>query len=455
MRGQYISEVLSYLPAPGQFINSAPWGLPSSAGSLVGGVDGHLCLGAFGGSVVFRFEQPVENHPDNPYGVDFTIFGNPMGNWSEPGVVWVMQDVNGNGLPDDHWYELAGSDYHFSSSGRDYEVEYLDPGMDVAADVAWKDSEGQEGKLRANEIHLQPYYPAADSFPEVSGDSYSLRGSRIGGFVDVNSPPLILSSRRAFGYADNQMRGSGPHVLPDNPYTLEVENSGGDAFDISWAVDEQGRYVELDRVDFIRVQNALLHEGSYLGEISTEICGAVDVESAPSVEGSREVLVLADLPSRINTDSHELEVFFFMEGRPVELPGLSWESSQDWATVSGDSLLNLAGEGPLELRVSSMENPELTATIRTTVVAGLSTGTKEEKAVNMLRIYPNPAGDYICVDGAEGAVLSLFTPEGKLLYRLDRYAEGHRLSTEVLPPGLYLLLLESRGTAEWIRFIRN
>ena len=62
VKGQYISEVWSYLPAPGQFINSVPWGLPSSAVSLVGGVDGHLCLGAFGGSVVFRFEQPVENH---------------------------------------------------------------------------------------------------------------------------------------------------------------------------------------------------------------------------------------------------------------------------------------------------------------------------------------------------------------------------------------------------------
>ena len=86
----------------------------------MGGINGSLSLGAFGGSVVFRFEEAVENHPDNPFGVDFTIFGNPMAQWSEPGVVLVMEDENGNGLADDTWYELAGSDHHFSSTKRNF-----------------------------------------------------------------------------------------------------------------------------------------------------------------------------------------------------------------------------------------------------------------------------------------------------------------------------------------------
>ena len=111
MQAQYISEVLEYKPAPGQFINSSPWGIPNSAKSLIGGVTGSMSLGAFGGYVVFKFANPVENDPDNPYGVDFTIYGNPLDEWSEQGIVSVMQDENGNGLPDDTWYELAGSDY--------------------------------------------------------------------------------------------------------------------------------------------------------------------------------------------------------------------------------------------------------------------------------------------------------------------------------------------------------
>ncbi len=224
---QYISEVLSYTPAPGQFINSAPWGTPLSARSIVGGVNGSLSLGAFGGSVVFCFEEAVENHPDNPFGVDFTIFGNPMEQWSEPGVVFVMEDENGNGIADDTWYEIAGSDHFFSSTKRDYNVTYFDPDQSVAADVPWEDQEGNRGFIRANSVHLQPYYPLNDSFPSVTADAATYTGTRLEGAVDVNHPPILISARRAFGYADNQGRGSAPYTLPDNPYTEGSGEFGG------------------------------------------------------------------------------------------------------------------------------------------------------------------------------------------------------------------------------------
>ena len=142
VKAQYISEVLEYKPAPGQFINSSPWGVPESANSIIGGITGSMSLGAFGGYVVFTFDNPVENHPDNPFGVDFTIFGNPLEEWSEQGIVEVMKDENDNGLPDDMWYELAGSDYFFSSSIKQYEVTYTNPNMDAAADVPWTDNQG-------------------------------------------------------------------------------------------------------------------------------------------------------------------------------------------------------------------------------------------------------------------------------------------------------------------------
>jgi hypothetical protein len=38
------------------------------------------------------------------------ITGNGFESWNEPGVVWVQADDNGNGLPDETWYELPGSD---------------------------------------------------------------------------------------------------------------------------------------------------------------------------------------------------------------------------------------------------------------------------------------------------------------------------------------------------------
>ncbi|MDZ7737853.1 MAG: hypothetical protein U5K32_02045 [Bacteroidales bacterium] len=155
---------MEYTPAPGQHINTAT-GSPHAATTICGDIGGMVNLGAFGGYLVFRFEEPVYNDPDNPYGIDFTIFGNPLSEWSEPGIVSVMKDENGNGLPDDSWYELAGSDHYFSSTVSAYSVTYENPGKPVANDVPWNDNLGNTGYIYANSFYSQPYYPSADSFP--------------------------------------------------------------------------------------------------------------------------------------------------------------------------------------------------------------------------------------------------------------------------------------------------
>ncbi|MBN1118072.1 MAG: hypothetical protein JXA77_12750, partial [Bacteroidales bacterium] len=116
----YVSQVIEYKPASGQFINTTTWGVPSAAQSVIGGITGHVSLGAFGGYLIVGFDHSIENDPNNPYGVDFTIFGNAFTGWAEPGIVQVMKDVNGNGLPDDTWYELKGSDYSLTSTWTNY-----------------------------------------------------------------------------------------------------------------------------------------------------------------------------------------------------------------------------------------------------------------------------------------------------------------------------------------------
>src|SRR5690554_2025005 len=289
---QYISEVLEYKPAPGQFTNSAPWGVPASANSLIGTVTGSMSLGAFGGYVIFKFEEPVVNHCDNPFGVDFTIFGNPLGDWSEHGIVSVMKDENGNGLPDDTWYELAGSNYFFSSTIKGYEVTYTNPNLPKAASVPWADNQGNSGFVLANSFHSQPYYPSEESFPSVNPNEYKLTGTRVTDEVDRTNPTFVKSYKKAFGYADNQLRGTAPYTLPDNPYTPEKENAGGDAFDISWAVDENGEYVDLDVIHFVKVHTGVLGDGGWLGEISTEITGAVAVTPNPSITGELDLIVI-------------------------------------------------------------------------------------------------------------------------------------------------------------------
>lgn len=455
VRAQYITEVLEYTPAPGQFINSSPWGCPQSALSLVGGVKGTMSLGAFGGTVVFRFEEAVENHPDNPFGVDFTIFGNPMTDWSEPGVVSVMEDVNGNGLADDLWYELAGSDHYFSSTRRNYRLSYINPCTTTAEDVLWLDEEGNTGFILANSAHTQPYYPLTDSFSVVPSDTLTITGTLLEGAVDVDHPPFLVSKQRAFGYADNQLRGTIPYTIPDNPYTVEVENSGGDAFDISWAVDEEGEYVELKRIHFVRVRNGILHQGGYLGEVSTEICGAVDVAPDPEISGNTSLLVIKELPAEMNNSVIRIEGFLFHGGRLVEDAEIEWTCSKDWAVVDEDELLRTDGTGSLVVSATVSGEPELQASVSTTIVESQYTAGDAEIVSSEIGLYPNPADKGFRISGVEEAVVILFDASGRKLNQIPDYREGMEINTGHLKTGFYLVKVDNGEGAEWFRLVKQ
>lgn len=357
-QAQYISEVLEYVPAPGQFVNTDPWGIPGSAESLVGGIGGSMTLGVFGGYVIFKFENSVENDPDNPYGVDFTVFGNPLTDWSEPGIVSVMKDENENGEPDDTWYVLAGSDYFFSTSIKNYEVTYINPDEDIAADVLWKDNTGDSGYVYANSYHTQQYYPLHDSFPAVGTDSYTLSGAYVEDNVDRSVSSYILSYKKAFGYVDNQLKGSAPYTVPDNPYTDDKENSGGDAFDISWAVDEDGNYVDLDEIDFVKVHNGVLADAGWLGEVSTEITGAVDVPSDASVtDYDSVVLVVKELVAEMDLEeTFDLEALLFVMGRKTDTE-ISWSAEPaSKVSIDDNNVLTAIDTGTVTVSASCTYN---------------------------------------------------------------------------------------------------
>lgn len=142
---RYATKLIEYRPAPGQFINKSP-GLPANAQTVLNGAADPgmmVSLGAWGGYIILGFDEPILNHKYNPYGVDFTIFGNPSLGNSEPAIVQVMKDENANGEPDDTWYELRGSDHFLSSTIKDYTITYTNP--NAKADVPWFDNKGNSG----------------------------------------------------------------------------------------------------------------------------------------------------------------------------------------------------------------------------------------------------------------------------------------------------------------------
>ncbi|RAV30621.1 cell surface protein [Sinomicrobium soli] len=244
---RYVTELFEYRPAPGQFMNKSPGNFESAEGIL--GKTGMVTLGAWGGSIVLGFDHTVINREGEP---DILFANNAMSNFSEPGIIYVMADENGNGLPDDTWYEIKGSAHDMEGATRDYEVTYYRPG-DPAQSVPWTDNRGNSGEVAVNAFHQQPYYPEW-----IEEDSYTLKGTLLPSVnIDMSNPSYITSAPFDYGYADNIQ--------------------GGDEIDISDAMDENGDKVSLEGIDFIRVQTGIQANMGWLGELSTEILGVSDL----------------------------------------------------------------------------------------------------------------------------------------------------------------------------------
>ncbi len=285
---RYITAVHEYRPAPGQFVNELP---KYEAGDTeatmcakvldcIGGRNDILVsLGAYGGYVTFSFDHTVLNVPGE---YDFRIDGNAFyaatnpnpdapdeGGSSEPGIVMVSLDENGNGLPDDTWYELAGSEYHSSATAHGYSVTYRRPAADheaVRVDntiidgeyIGYTASDGTEGYIQKLIYHRQDYWPAW-----IDAETLTFRGSRLApNAVDESGQgSYYVQYSYPWGYADNQ-----PNNMSDRV-----------SFNIDWAVDSLGRPVRLPGADFIRVYTAIQQQCGWLGETSTEISRAEDL----------------------------------------------------------------------------------------------------------------------------------------------------------------------------------
>lgn len=77
-----------------------------------------------------------------------------------------------------------------------------------------------------------------------------------------------------WGYADVRTNGSEYGTIVNNPYADAASAvGGGDGFDLSWAVDDNGVPVALEGVRYIRVYSGVLFNAGIFGETSTEVCG--------------------------------------------------------------------------------------------------------------------------------------------------------------------------------------
>lgn len=369
-QAQFVSEIIEYQPAPGQLINTENFGSPQAALSIIGNPNGLVSLGAFGGYIIVKMDKAIENDVQNPYGVDFSIFGNSITDWCEAGVVQVMKDENNNGVADEEWFVLAGSDYYWSDSFDDYSLTYYNP-HDFQSPILWIDHNLDSGYVYNNSIHEQEYYPTAVFFPNIGEEEQSYQTPIIQGHLDFSQAGYVRSYERAFGYADNHGRGIQPYHIPDNPYTILKENAGGDAFDISWARNSQGERVYLDAIHFIKISTAINKNGGHLGEISTEISGIVDVEPNANIYGETKLLVIKDIPGRLLVQSEiPLQALLFEWGIPTENQNMNWEvSNENLAQISEEHILSTLQDGNITISCQSESDPSISSQVHVEIIS--------------------------------------------------------------------------------------
>ncbi|WP_430614265.1 PKD domain-containing protein [Flavobacterium sp. JP2137] len=286
----YVTKVLDYSPAVGQFINMLPKyesgdtreKMIQKAQAAVSGAKGSgVSLGGFGGYIVMGFDHTIANVEGLR---DFRVLGNAFwassnpnasaaerGGSSEPGVIMVAYDRNKNGQPDaDEWYEIAGSEHQNPKTIKNYEITYTKPDPNKAATsdplatwatdieyIYWSDNQGNSGYKTKNSFHTQSYYPEWNTADQISFKGTLLPNNAADESGNGN---YWVQYSFAYGYADN------------------VPNKDDEsAIDIAWAVDQAGNRVNLPGVDFIKIYTGTNQESGAVGEISTEVFGIEDL----------------------------------------------------------------------------------------------------------------------------------------------------------------------------------
>lgn len=450
----YINKVYDFLPAPGQFTNLLPdysTGntkadiIQKAQDAIANNNQGMVSLGAYGGYIVFGFDHIVKHTPGK---YDFRILGNAFysasspnseafreGGSCEPGIVMISYDENGDGLPNDTWYELAGSEYNSTKTIKNYRITYYkpdenkvrtpdnnSPSMKDTTYIKWKDNQGGQGYVSRNVYHAQSYYPSW-----ITADSIVFTGSRLtNNYADKSGKGnSYIGYAYHWGYADNQ------------PNT--DDRSG---FSIGWAVDGNGNKINLPGINFVKVYTAVNQYNGWIGEVSTEILGAEDLHLTGN---DNDVPVFTtgvrlDKSSLTMSPSQTATLIATIMPTDATNPKLTWKSSNASVLTVTNGVITSLAKGVAT--VSAITNDGYYIDTCKVQVSQISTGTHETTAEKPALNYTDGTLRLFYLDGYQCLLTDL---TGKILrnFKVKGTAENISLS---LPKGIYLLKAENAST---------
>ena len=309
-----------------------------------------VSLGMAGGYVQFDMgNNRIQNNANNKYGIDFIVYGNAfVGNpeaagvqVSNDGVNWYTLAGSRHYMSDTKWnqnisYVRLTADNTslndaFTAAGIYVSTNFEVPSSDNASDVdaaigaaTWTGVPQLTGSTYPKTYSTAT--PAAAAWwPEyaqdsnnkdenygnvwnidntVNGVSWLRSGSAevitYTGVTTVEDDMVVLNKGATaapsqaqmtdvyqWGYADVRTNGSQYGTIVNNPYAAAPSTqTGGDGFDLSWAVKADGTPIALSSVRYVRVYSAVLFSAGVFGETSAEVCGLYVANAESSSVGT-------------------------------------------------------------------------------------------------------------------------------------------------------------------------
>lgn len=288
-------KVADYFVPASQYTNNGYYGVAPNR-TLIGKpqFNNGSSLGNYGGYITWYYEDGISNDPDNPYGVDFIVFGNSFDGTNEaaePGNIMVSEDG-------EEWYTLAGSIHYDENAVWDTPVFYY-PDENGFASYELNGAEDTSRFL----FPKQFFYPLHTQTDDFEGFF------TLGTFLVPDSGTNVYGNIRppypAFGYADvcastscdNEAENPYAGIFADTTYGDRFTTKrNGDACDISWAVNEQGFPANLETIRYVKVQTASFIDNGAIGEKSTE------VNVMRKAKKAEEPVGVTDAPESIKID---------------------------------------------------------------------------------------------------------------------------------------------------------
>ena len=227
----------------------------------------------------------------------------------------------GNDVETAQWYELAGSEY-YTTEIHDFSITYHKPTAEEGEHkqfcsvydnyIKWEATWTENGERRdstgyhiKNSFHKQTYWPLWEKGETLTFSGGKLPNNGIDRSGKGTYWVLYRYAPDAYGYVDAS--------LNTDDYST---------FDIDWAVDKDGKHVDLEEINFVKVVCGIFQYCGWLGETSTEVAGFQDLHLIEGYDDN-PIIITPKQPTGISnpTVSSKKDGYIYdLTGRRVTSP---------------------------------------------------------------------------------------------------------------------------------------